>query len=938
MSKRAAREKSSRYIIGIDLGTTNTVVAYADTAARGNPPIRVFEIEQLVALGEVAARPLLPSLRYHPAPGELADSDLHLPWPEPELNAQLPRGIIGTLARELGSQVPGRLVASAKSWLSHTAVDRSAPILPWGAAEDVPKISPVDASASYLAHIRAAWNHHFPQHPLEQQDVVLTVPASFDEVARTLTVEAARKVGIQKLRLVEEPQAAMYDWLTRHQQNLSAALGDARLVLVCDVGGGTTDLTLIKVTPGEHGPEFTRIGVGDHLMLGGDNMDLALAHVAEGRITASGTRLSAARLAQLVQQCRLAKERLLASDAPQRHTVTVLGTGARLIGGASSTELTRDEVRQMVVEGFFPHTTANERPQRLRGGLVEFGLPYAADPAVSRHVAAFLAHHAHASREALDERAPSPDTLPIPDAVLLNGGVFRSTTLSARLFEILASWRGNTLHELHNDQPDLAVARGAVAYGQAQRGTGPRIGGGSARSYFLIVEQAMDKTQRGICVLPRGTETGTEIILKERIFSLRLGQPVRFPLASSTADTAFNASDLVDITQDDFVLLPPIATVIDSSTATGANELPVQITALLTEVGTLDMHCVATDGSKQRWKLEFQLRGAGSAPQSMATVTDLHPRFGQAVQRIERIYGAQTHAVEKSEVKKLRGDLEQLLGPRDGWETPLLRELFGALWEGAKRRRRSADHERQWFGLTGYCLRPGFGYPLDDWRVQQLWSLYSQGVQFTPEAQTWAEWWTLWRRVAGGLDAAAQQHILDDIAYYLMPASHSGQKKPPGPKKLGYDGMVRLTGSLERLPATRKVEVGEWLLERLQKPSESAQTWWSVGRLGARVPFYGSAHNVIPQDVASHWVEQTLTANWKTIPTAAFAATLLCRVSGDRSRDLDSELREKVARKLEAAKAARSWVQMVREAVQLEAADEQRVFGETLPTGLKLLA
>ena len=366
--------KQKRYSVGIDLGTSNTVLAYA---AVGSQEIRVFEIDQLVSLGEVAARPLLPSVRYHAAPGELSAGDLQLPWRAPD-NAvdragesqQDPPVVIGRLARALGGQVPGRLVASAKSWLSHASVDRVAPILPWGAADDVRKVSPVEASASYLAHVRAAWNQRFPDAPLEAQDVVLTVPASFDEGARALTVEAARMAGLPTLRLLEEPQAAFYDWLFHHRDSLATELSDTRLVLICDVGGGTTDLTLIEVRMRDGEPELTRIGVGNHLMLGGDNMDLALAHRVEARLPQAGnerTRLSAASLSQLVERCRGAKEQLLGPDAPESASITLLGAGSKLIGGARTAQVTREEVEQIIVDGFFPAVASNERPGRPRG-------------------------------------------------------------------------------------------------------------------------------------------------------------------------------------------------------------------------------------------------------------------------------------------------------------------------------------------------------------------------------------------------------------------------------------------------------------------------------------------------------------------------------------------------------------------------------------------
>ncbi len=918
------------YVVGIDLGTTNTVVAYAEPGAE---QIHLFDIEQLVNLGEVAARPLLPSVRYHPAAGELSADDLHLPWEQADV-AGLGQVVMGSLARELGAQVPGRVLSSAKSWLSHPSVDRMAPILPWGAGEDVAKVSPMAASASYLAYVRAAWSWRFPQAPLAQQEVVLTVPASFDEGARALTLEAARLAGLGRARLLEEPQAVFYDWLFRHRDSLGQALAKTRLVLVCDVGGGTTDLTLIRVELLDGEPRLTRIGVGDHLMLGGDNMDLALAHVAEARMATAGAKLSAARLAQLAQQCRSAKERLLAPEAPESVAVTLLGTGARLVGGARSVELTRVEVQQMIVEGFFPRVGPDELPKRVRGGIVEFGLPYVSDPAVTRHIAAFLARHAAASREALCGDRADERTLPVPDTLLLNGGVFRAGTLAMRLQETLADWRSAPLHVLHNDNPDLAVARGAVAYAQARRGLAPRIGGGSARSYFLVLEEQPGRARRGICVLPRGTEEGREIRLGERIFGLRLGQPVRFDLVSSSADTQYPPGALADIDTGDFVHLPPIATVVPSQSGE-AREIAVQLGSSLTELGTLEVHCVSTREPGRRWRLEFQLRGERASSQTGASGT-VHPRFAEAAQRIERVFGSSSGQVGPNEVKQLRGELERILGERDGWETPLLRELFGTLWERARRRRRSAGHERLWLNLTGYCLRPGFGYPLDDWRVEQLWTLYGQGIQHVTESQVWSEWWTLWRRVAGGLDEPAQLRILEDIAFDLQPQGAARGNRPPGGKKQGYDDMMRLAASLERLPVERKVGVGEWLLERLGKPAENPQTWWAVGRIGARAPFYGSAHNVVPAEVAARWLEPILALDWKKVAPAAFAAVQIARLTGDRARDLPDDARARVAARLEASRTPPGWLCMVREVVALDEADERRVFGESLPAGLRM--
>ncbi|SMG21069.1 Hsp70 family protein [Paraburkholderia susongensis] len=958
-----------RYSVGIDLGTSNTVLAYAQA---GSHEIRVFGIEQLVSPGEVAARPLLPSVRYHAAEGELSAADLQLPWSanagqraEHGQDAAQPV-VVGRLARLLGAQVPGRLVASAKSWLSHASVDRVAPILPWGAPDEVRKVSPLEASASYLAHVRAAWNQQFPDAPLEQQDVVLTVPASFDEGARALTVEAARLAGLASLRLLEEPQAAFYDWLFHHRERLAGELANTRLVLICDVGGGTTDLTLIEVALHDGEPRLTRIGVGNHLMLGGDNMDLALAHLVEARLPGgpSGSggssadrqapqRLSAASLSQLVERCRGAKEQLLGAQAPESASITLLGAGSKLIGGARTAQVTRDEVERIIVDGFFPKVAAHERPGRLRGAIVEFGLPYATDAAVTRHIAAFLDRFAAQSGKALGAGSGSPDAggetaLPVPDTLLLNGGVFRAEALSRRLAETLGNWRGAPLNVLHNDNPDVAVARGAVAYSLARAGVAPKIGGGSPRSYFLVLDEAggdgeqnptqsTAPAQRGICLLPRGTEEGHEILIAERTFALRLGHPVQFHLVSSSADTAYQPGELIDLSGGDFVRLPPIATVVQPRDGQSARETAVRIATTLTEVGTLDVHCLALDDPAQRWRLEFQLRrDAAQVDLPADAAHERHPALDRAIELIDRCFGSRAQNVDPKEIKRLRAQLEHLLGPRDSWNSALLRELFGALWERARRRRRTADHERLWLNLAGYCVRPGFGYPLDEWRVEQLWSLFDDGIQYVNDSQVWSEWWTLWRRAAGGLGEDEQLRVLDAMDY-LQKAAQSRHKLPFDVAKTGFADMVRLSASLERIPAERKIELGEAVLTRLKKPAENHQSWWAVGRIGARQPFYGSAHSVVPPATAAQWLDAILKLDWKKVDPAAFAAVQIARMTGDRSRDLPEDVRAAVVRRLDAANAPRAWIMMVKETVALDNADEGRVFGESLPAGLKLI-
>ncbi len=950
---------SARYTVGIDLGTSHTVVAYAAHAAgaQDGDAIALLAIDQLVAQGEVAAPALLPSVRYHPAPGELNAADLALPWPIALEGVDIPPAVVGRYARDLGSQAPGRLVASAKSWLSHPGVDRTAAILPWGAADDVAKISPLLASASYLAQVRAAWNARFAEDPLERQAIVLTVPASFDEGARALTLEAARLAGLPHLTLLEEPQAAFHDWLYRERHHWQDALAQARLVLVCDVGGGTTDLTLIRVERNADDlaapPLLTRIGVGDHLMLGGDNMDLALAHRAERELTAGGERLAAARFSQLVQRCRAAKELLLGEGAPDSTSVTLLGAGARLVGGARSVTLTRAEAQQLVVDGFLPQQAASERPRRRSSGLVEFGLPYPADPAITRHLAAFLARHAGAARAALG--SADDDALPIPDTLLLNGGVFRAPALAERLEALLTQWRGAPVRVLHNADPDVAVARGAVAYALVRAARVPQltrgVGGGAARSYFLVLDevQAPGAGQRAICVLPRGTDTGVEVPLAQHHFALRLGQAVRFHLVASSADTPWQAGDFMDLNAGSdenaeidtpaWVRLPPIETVLPAPQGRRRAEVTVQLSARMTEVGTLEMHCASTQDPAQRWLLAFQLRTSASAPGTPggANNADLeapvHPRVAEAVAHIERIFGTPADKPDAREVRQLRSTLERLLGARESWSLALLRTLFDALWARARRRRRSAEHERVWLNLAGYCLRPGLGAPLDAWRIEQLWPLFAEGIQYTSESRNWSEWWTLWRRAAGGLSGDQQLLILETLAGHLEHTDAG--KRAKDPVQGSYDDMVRLAAMLEQLPVAHRSDTGRWVLQRLQRPEENPQTWWALGRLGARVPLYGSAHTVVPPELAGEWLAALLALDWKAVEPAAFAAAQIARMSGDRARDLPPELREQVAQRLTSARAPASWAAMVREAVQLDEADQRRSFGEALPPGLK---
>ena len=920
---------AARYIVGIDLGTTNSALAYVDLEASGDlaGTISSLELVQLVAPGESAPRRLLPSNAYLPGAHELPAGATRLPWGEREV-------IVGELAKEQGARVPGRMVSSAKSWLCHAGVDRTAEILPWGAPEGVPKLSPVAACALYLGHLRDAWAHRFPQAPLAEQEIVLTVPASFDEVARELTVRAAKDVGLTQLTLLEEPQAAFYDFTTRHRGALDVALGSHRLILVCDVGGGTTDLTLIHANVEGGAPKLERIAVGDHILLGGDNMDVALARRVEARLSA---RLDAAQWSMLVQACRLAKESLLSGGGPDVTRVSVVGRGSRLIASALSAELNRSEVLSVILDGFFPRSLSTELPARQgRGGLQELGLPYASEPAVTRHVAAFLRAHAAEVDEALGE---SCGGLPRPDAVLLNGGVFTPHAVGERLLEVLSGWFPGRapIAVLDADALELAVARGAASFGLVKRGLGLRIGGGTARGYFVGLDGPKE-TRRALCVIPRHVDERAEVEVP-LTFALLLDRPVRFALWASALSSAREPGELVTLDDETYQALPPIETVLDSGSPAkkGAPpvEVPVRLVARLTEIGTLELWCVAAERD-QRWKLEFELRGGGTEV-GQTSVAPMPRRFAEAKELVELVYGKRPAPVDRALVKNLARSLEKVLGPRESWSTPLIRELWAALYAGQQRRRRTADHERMFCNLTGYCLRPGFGAPLDAWRTKETFTIFEQGLQFQSEPHNWEAWWVLWRRIAGGLDAKAQKRLFDTVAPLLRPPVAKGPAKPKAVKVEGLPELIRLMASLERLEVESKVELGTLLFERIARDGASSHDLWALGRLGARVPFYGSGHACVPLEVAHEWLERLLGLEVKRSDELVFPLAQLARVSGDRARDLDVSLRERVAARLQALKAPEALRQMVREATVLGEREEQRVFGESLPAGLKLL-
>ncbi len=593
------------FIVGIDLGTTNSVVAYTEITReeKDNYPIHTFKIPQLVGPGSFGELEALPSFVLLPGPYDVPEGGLALPWDaEPSL-------AVGEYARSRGSEIPDRLISSTKSWLCHTGVDRKKAILPWEGTEDQPRLSPVEASAAVLKHIKEAWNHVMARSDadfrLENQEVFLTVPASFDAVARNLTVEAAELAGLYHVTLLEEPQAAFYAWIDASKGNWRDLVKVGDVILVVDVGGGTSDFSLIRVSEEQGEMALERIAVGEHLLVGGDNMDLTLAYALVHRMRSEGKKLNARQIQGLTHGCRSAKEHLLKDESLDAYPVTILGSGSSLIGGTIKTELTRSEIEEVLTNGFFPRCDHNARPEtQRRMGMREMGLAYASDPAITRHLAHFLLQQ------------QSSETVPVdvkPTVVLFNGGVMKAKALRGRVIDILASWAQDgepaAIREIRNRDFDTAVARGAAYCGLARRGRGIRIRGGLAGSYYIGVEAAipavpgMPTPMKALCVAPFGMEEGTEAEIPQKEFGLVVGEPVKFDFLGSRTRRQDQAGMVVEDWEGEIEEITTLETELEGEE--GAL-LPVTLQVRVTEVGTLELWCVA--GRDQRYKLEFNVR------------------------------------------------------------------------------------------------------------------------------------------------------------------------------------------------------------------------------------------------------------------------------------------------------------------------------------------
>jgi molecular chaperone DnaK (HSP70) len=919
-----------RYIIGIDLGTTNSAVSYVDLEGEGKKGsrIHIFRVPQLTGSGEFSTLPVLPSFLYIPGEYDIAREAITIPWKNPDDN------FVGAFAREHGSRVPARLVSSAKSWLCHANADRRAKMLPRGSGEEVPKVSPVQTTAYYLDHIKKAWNNTKGDEAdlyLENQAVTLTVPASFDEVARDLTLEAAAMAGLENVTLLEEPLAAFYSWLIGHEREWNRYVEPGELILVCDVGGGTTDFTLITLREAEGSPRFERIAVGDHLILGGDNIDLALARRVEARLSGGKQKasLSGDRWKALTHQCRGAKESILDGEAESKK-ITLMGKGKKLIAETLSAELGREEVTETVLEGFFPLAAASrEKARPERKGITEFGLPYEPEPAVTRHIGWFLEHHRENVKQMIGRDSPAPDL------ILFNGGSLKAGIVQERIREAIRHWfqldDPGVPRVLENPDPDLSVALGAAYYGLVKIGQGVRVGSGSPRSYYLGLARKAGDTEeprQAICLVERGLDEGSRIELPDKEFEVLTNQPVGFDLFSSSYRSGDRCGDLVTV-DETMTPLPPIRTVIQFGKKGVQSAIPVRIEAEYTEMGTLAIWC-RSSVTDHRWRLQFQLRDeAGPAEISEEKVFD----ETVVADACELIQNAFSPASEPKLLDSLVRDIADLIDrPKEKWPLGLIRKMADQLLELIEARTHQHREESRWLNLTGFCLRPGFGDGFDPHRIKQIWKIYKSGPIHANNAQVRTEWWIMWRRIAGGLKPGQQRQFIQDLSPAMIPKK-GGKPKAPHQEELEIWMAV---ANMERLLVKDKISRGRQLLSEIGPKKSKPQFFWSLSRLGARELLYGPVDRVVPPQEVAGWIESLMEPEWRNLKPVWNAVSQMARKTGDRVRDLDPERVNRVLEWMAVTDCPEPLKEPLIRVVPIQKQEENTIFGESLPTGIKI--
>lgn len=926
-----------RYIIGIDLGTTNCALSFVDLEQPFLPP-QLFSIPQLIAENKVSNRSTLPSFCYLINQNEWPPDSLQLPWKK-EVNH-----FVGEFAKIQGGRVPTRLVKSAKSWLCHVAANRRDKILPLECADFTQRMSPVEATACYLAHLRDAWNSVMakgnPLFELEEQEVVLTVPASFDEVARSLTIEASRQAGFLHVTLLEEPQAAFYSWLSQHEAEWKSIFKKGDSILICDVGGGTTDFSLIEIHENLNELSFQRMSVGDHLLLGGDNIDIALAHYLEQKIAQQGYKiLETPQWLQLLLEARSAKEKLLRADVNpyESYDVVIQGAGSSVVKGSIKVSIIQNEIQNYLLQGFFPQVCWDEALQLNKTkGFRTKGLPYEDEPAITKHLACFL------------KQAQRSESIEGVDYILFNGGTLKPLIFQKAIVNALMQWfPQKKVKCLESFNLDLAVARGAAYYGKVRRGLGVAIGGGIPRTYYLKIDTIHPTTNeiqiKALTLLPRGTKEGS-IYHSSEIFSLRQNVPVVFNLLTSHVRLKDQAGDLIEIDPLEMHPLPPIQTILRFGKKQIENDslipIPVRLSARLNEIGTIELW-LESQKSEHKWNLEFQLRSASGQETLSSIANDVsfssaNEMFAEgalekAKEIITQIFQPNTDLKPNQVMEMLEKEIEI---PRKMWSPSLLRELWIPLLKVSDKRKLSLKHEVRWWNLAGFFLRPGFGYALDDFRIKELWKILLADLKNPKTLDCQIQMWICFRRIAGGFNKGQQIQLAAEFLGNLFDKQSDKIVIKRSTDLYSYSEKIRFLASFERLDLSQKIRLGNAVLNRLIEGSNEFCDYWALSRIGARHLLYGSAGQVVPRDICVKWVESYLKnrINDENNQSAIFMMRQLGRKIGHRELNLPVGVIHEILKAYPKSDLS-DWLLHEKE---LSLSEQDQIFGDQLPTGLIL--
>lgn len=895
----------AKYAIGIDLGTTNCVISAIDLAtAKGSyPEIITIPVRQRVDEESVAELNKLASFLYYPT--ETQKESL------PEFNHDSEGWILGGAAQVMGRKVSGRLVTSAKSWLCHGRVDKRSNILPQGGSEDVPKISPLKATELILKHLRFAWeeSEYGENAPIEEQILTVTLPASFDQVARELTLEACKLAGMGHAKMLEEPQAAFYNWISLRKGRWEEALGSARHVLICDVGGGTSDFSLVDCFEEEGEFKFNRVAVGEHLLLGGDNMDLGLAHLAENKISGSKKKLNQSQWLLLSQLTRHSKENLLSENGDEEVTIRLPGSGTKVIGGLRQTSLKKDEVEGMILDGFYADIDFKTYESRKGSGIKELGLPYEQEPTITWHILDFVHRH-------LDQGQ-------YPDAILFNGGSLEPKSIRNRIHSSLSKHgpESQEIKILESDSLAEAVSRGAAFYGFSVNRGGVRIGGGVPVAYYLGIQGGEQSQQ--LCVIPKGTEAHESVKVDIEGLEVRTNTPVHFPLYQSDA---YALDESGKIRHLEGASNGSLNTLVKFGKAE-EKMVPVIIEGEVTELDTLNLS-LKSKHTDHVWKLEFDLRSTnedvsreGYKEQDVVETLNIDPDWFK--QTLESSAAGVIKSIEK-----------QYDAKRSDFHIPTLRGIADELLKYDQHPRKNAKEETRWLNALSYAMRPGFGHGSDDLRRSKIWSLFKRGPLSGKDTSVWVEWALLWRRMAPGLEPGRQNDLYQRNKKNLI------DKKGLVNLKGENAEMWRMIGCLEFIPVKDKVKLGNAVLESLKQENvkQVDLLLWLLSRLGARSPLQVGVDGILASKDIECWLDTLMKLNAldsKKVLTTFIECT---RMTGERTIDVSNEFRSKVLAWIEdnVPNLEEDFIKPIKE-IQKRAIEEQvQMVGESLPVGLQL--